>query len=537
MKAWLKVCRTRHPKCGSAQQAYAPTRLLELNTFDASDDIRLVTPGIRAATEYVALSHCWGPPEKWSLQTTNETIEARSTRIPFTDLSRTFQDAVRITRDLGFHYLWIDSLCIIQQDRSDFEREAAAMADVYTNAVCTLAALASADSTEGCRVRDASDPPHAAHDEENVFYQTANLHVGDTMVRLSSKNILNWDFHYSDLGHHPLSDRSWTLQERLLSVRNISFGEFDSFWECRTAKGMGDRPWPQLNTPGDPEEDERPWPTPLTASEGVLSTSAWKRDEWYHTVEEYTRRSLTHQSDKLPALAGIVKQFQAERESGIFLNGLFAKHLPSSLLWTVVRDPYSQPGFSRQESYRAPSWSWASINGPVSYKSQRMLSTNVDTEVVFGDLNFNITALKFHVDPDGFDAFGLIQTAATLALQGKLIQLGLAKVDEKYEETMNLRLLVRTNYYNNDDVVGAVYLDVESELGGTQDVWCLPVRKEHWLSEEPLTTSLRYRMGPMVMGLALLYRPLSDTFVRVGMIRWVKTSIFDATEPRPVRID
>jgi hypothetical protein len=73
-------------------------------------------------------------------------------RISINDLSRTFQDAVRITRELGERYLWIDSLCIIQDDEDDWAREAALMAEVYRNSYCTLTGLSSKDSTEGCRL-------------------------------------------------------------------------------------------------------------------------------------------------------------------------------------------------------------------------------------------------------------------------------------------------------------------------------------------------------------------------------------------------
>ncbi|KAJ4385961.1 hypothetical protein N0V85_007938 [Neurospora sp. IMI 360204] len=124
------------------------------------DNIRLVSSelagdipceGLLPPT-YVTLSHCWGPPEKRPMMTTKMTLAKRMERIPFVDLPRTFQDAVDVTRQLGQRYLWIDSLCIVQDDEEDWAREAGLMAKVYSQAYCTLAALSAHDSSEGLQL-------------------------------------------------------------------------------------------------------------------------------------------------------------------------------------------------------------------------------------------------------------------------------------------------------------------------------------------------------------------------------------------------
>jgi hypothetical protein len=97
---------------------------------------------------YIALSHCWGLAH--ILTTTTETLAARMEGIPPSVLPLTFQHAVQITRALNFRYLWIDSICIIQNDELDWQRESANMCNIYKNSAVTIAADAASDSTKGC---------------------------------------------------------------------------------------------------------------------------------------------------------------------------------------------------------------------------------------------------------------------------------------------------------------------------------------------------------------------------------------------------
>jgi hypothetical protein len=130
-----------------------PTRLLDVQAFQPSKDIKLVMlDGKSATAHYVTLSHCWGSSSKLPLTTRIDNLAQHSQRISFFDLSLTFKDAVKLTLDLGLRYLWIDSLCIVQDEPEDWLREASKMALVYGNALVTLSALSSVDSTHGCRV-------------------------------------------------------------------------------------------------------------------------------------------------------------------------------------------------------------------------------------------------------------------------------------------------------------------------------------------------------------------------------------------------
>jgi hypothetical protein len=132
-----------------------------VQAFQPSKDIRLVMlDGKSASAKYVALSHCWGRPSKLPLTTRMANLSQHLQRISFSDLPLTFKDAVKLTLNLGHRYLWIDSLCIVQDDPEDWLREASKVGSVYGNALVTLSALSSVDSTRGCRIANARATTH-----------------------------------------------------------------------------------------------------------------------------------------------------------------------------------------------------------------------------------------------------------------------------------------------------------------------------------------------------------------------------------------
>lgn len=113
---------------------------------------------IPATVSYAALSHCWGLPSMLPIRTLKENIACHRERILFVDLSRTFQDAIQVARGLHLSYLWIDCLCIVQDDKHDWERESVQMAQVYRESVCTISALSSDGGDGGCRVNAREEP-------------------------------------------------------------------------------------------------------------------------------------------------------------------------------------------------------------------------------------------------------------------------------------------------------------------------------------------------------------------------------------------
>jgi hypothetical protein len=381
MRTWLSNCVTKHSECRQSAGRGSPKRLLDVRAFADSNDIRLVEwQSVPATTKYVTLSHCWGPVDKHPIYTSKSTFSDRLQRIQFEDLSTTFKDAVKICRDLDLKYLWIDSLCIIQDDGEDWSQQAASMASIYGGSYVTLAALSSADSTQGCRIW-----PRQPEKPKLSRYQDFNF--GSRRFRIWEHSPAHWHSEYGDnpykhdgYGSNPLRTRAWTLQERELSLRCINFAQGQLLWQCRTMKGSSELPWQEMIRKHD---DSYPLPLKLNKEENFTSRGpAFQRDRWYGLVEDYSSRNLSNETDKLPALAGLASKFSEEQSPGNYLAGIWSDHLPSALLWRTVslhdrnRDQLISPLPAvlprRPQVYRAPSWSWSSIDGEISYESQRI---------------------------------------------------------------------------------------------------------------------------------------------------------------------
>lgn len=168
---------------------------------------------------YIALSHCWGKTRH--IITEKNNIESHKKGIPVQHLPKTLQDAIVLTKGIGLRYLWIDSLCIIQDDINDWKNEAAKMADVYRNAYCTIAAAGSKDDEEGIFIK------RSEQDVCVLRYNAANTYIAATYAEDDVAAML-------ELHKSPLSNRAWTLQERLLSQRTIHFTTSRVIWECQS---------------------------------------------------------------------------------------------------------------------------------------------------------------------------------------------------------------------------------------------------------------------------------------------------------------
>jgi hypothetical protein len=143
---WIKECLESHEYCPKATEAVLPTRVLDVSLFDSTGDTRLFRgDGVRAP--YTALSYCWGVPQPAS--TISVFLESYQKRIPLLSLPRTVQDAIFTTRQLGLQYLWVDSLCIVQDSTDDKASEIANMGEIFRNATITILAARAKTCNEG----------------------------------------------------------------------------------------------------------------------------------------------------------------------------------------------------------------------------------------------------------------------------------------------------------------------------------------------------------------------------------------------------
>tara|TARA_R110002060_G_scaffold40278_3_gene51567 strand:- start:705 stop:2399 length:1695 start_codon:yes stop_codon:yes gene_type:complete len=549
MRAWLANCASKHSNCRQATVQKLPRRLLDLKPFDDSDDIRLVeSKSISLEPKYVTLSHCWGPRAKQPICTTKATLTDRMQRIGHDSLPLTFQDAVRVSRTLEQQYLWIDSLCIIQDDEDDWSEQAAVMGSIYGASYVTLAALSSADSTQGCRVRprDPSKPTLSRYQD---------FDFGSRRVRIFEHSPAHWHSEYGDnpykhdgYGENPLRTRAWTLQERELSLRTISFAQGQLLWQCRTMKGSSQLPWHEMIRSGD---DFRPLPLRLKHDEDCSPEGpAAKRDHWYSLVEDYSSRFLTEESDKLPALAGLASKFRQEHSPGSYYAGIWSEHLPSALLWRTLfsysggQDKLSNPLAvfqpRRPQTYRTPSWSWASIDGEVSYESQRV---DASVDDVFGSEygNFQITGSYYQLVTKN-DLLGT-PSDASLRLRGCVSKVSIDM--EPIDNYMNDGLLRLTGV--DRITLGVLYPDIMIDLQGVRSLFVLSVRSESYNSSTRFPPRLHEQLFDyskpadwndldLRMGLALLPARAGEVFRRVGLVRWMLKDVFDGIDPTLLRL-
>lgn len=541
MKTWISTCRTSHPRC-NITKAYTPTRLLDLNAFDGSEDIRLVSLGENAEIEYIALSYCWGPPETHSLTTTQQTLPDRLQMIPFADLSTTFKDTINLTRKLGIRYLWVDALCIIQHDSEDWTKESSSMAHVYGNAVCTLAALSASNGAEGCRI----NAKNLTHDSWSrpISRKREQLDItrAGINVRICADDFMVWDDEYNN-EENPLNGRAWTMQERLLSARNISFSTKILLWECQTIKASSELPWTFI----EPEKrtgTAYAWPMRLEANED--KTSAERRDEWYKIVEEFSSRKMKDPIDKLPALSGLASKFHSENDPGQYLAGIWEAHMPAALLWQPESDKSAV--CERCKYYRAPRWSWAALDGPISYASQRLWSAAGRSDELPGDFDFKVYNVRNSLETATPDLFGLVKIEGTLdanlILSTTLLYCRMERPNPYVHAPRNLRVLYQG--ITGTEIIGAVYLDIEEEVEKMGRIFCLPIRGEPVRSEVPVPYELKYKdysqdemngSEKMVMGLAVWNERFSASrYFRIGLCRWVKWKCFDDRQRRTIQI-
>lgn len=347
---------------------------------------------------YATLSHCWGTEH--ILKTTKSNIEQHCHGIPEDSLSKSFREAISFARSLQLRYLWIDSLCILQDDQADWEQEADLMRNVYRYSFITIAATGALNGSEGCfweRAPEAIRPTFFTMNWTTTR-NSKQAHAATYQV------VPDHDTWGRKLLQQPLNTRGWVLQERILSPRVVHFGNKQVFWECRETItcetypfGLparlrenravdiktilpGDAPRDALrdvtrvdNLPSSyvfgPQPTNDGWPitvedVPLTAT---LNSHAVYKD-WDGIVELYSQLNLTYTTDKLVALSGVASAFSENRRDladDRYLAGLWNSSLPSHLLWTTDREF----GSARKGKYIAPTWSWASIHrGSITFK-------------------------------------------------------------------------------------------------------------------------------------------------------------------------
>ncbi|KAI0550006.1 HET-domain-containing protein [Xylaria curta] len=342
IKGWIDDCRATHVSCRGAGpgQKYMPKRILHL----VNEKVVLVE-GARPHP-YACLSHCWGPSQS-PIKTLSATIKVFKREIPWRNLSNTFQDAVDICRKLGIDYIWIDSLCIIQDSDEDWADQSSKMAEIYANAFLTIAATKSKDGAGGCYSdRNACHVDCGTVVEGSVFIRGQMPRFGGPA---GSKTSEGW----------PLLLRGWVYQEMSLSTRVLHFGSQEVVWQCRTHR--------RSESGSNDSDHANSTFSDGHAPSGIKHNDAWDKGSpndrpWYDVVNDYSGLALSFEKDKLPALAAISQGYAKDMGAdGLFLAGLWKSSLLHDMLWETYPQSSANGPMQKPVNSNAPSWSWASV--------------------------------------------------------------------------------------------------------------------------------------------------------------------------------
>lgn len=340
LQYWLHVCDTEHcHEKGEIEEQPTlemPTRLV----YVGNSQLRLQTTN-SSHVRYTALSHRWGngPP----FRTLDSNLNELRHRIPFGLLPKNFQDAIYLTRALGLSYLWIDSLCIIQENEEDWRREAARMGQVFSNAYCAIAASSATSSVEGFLSRPDRPP----------LFSTL---LGPQNTRVFVSECLE-NFH-RDVETAPLNTRGWVFQERALSRRTLHFTKNQVYWEC--GNGVHSERLIKLTNPHAALLGDSYFP------ESILSFYKDGRQTLFQVLYKlYSTLDFTHIADHAIAITGLEQRLvQTFNTRGSF--GVFERYLQRSLLWHRRGGSYLKR-IVFPNNRLVPSWSWMAYKGPIDY--------------------------------------------------------------------------------------------------------------------------------------------------------------------------
>ncbi|KAJ3543418.1 hypothetical protein NM208_g3584 [Fusarium decemcellulare] len=360
---WIKECVENHDNCkGVSEDRPFPTRLVDVGADDTEP--HLYMPGSHERGKYIALSHCWG--DVMPLKTTKDTFGEFCRRINLSRFPQTFKDAIIVCRKLQIRYLWIDSLCIIQDDDRDWAVESPKMCDVYQNAYITIAAAAARNSSEGLfhpRPFSVRKPFSAATEIDNAVEEVEIFARPWQSDWHWTKNIGDGPLNRAQ---NPLETRAWTLQEHILSRRILRFTAHELVWHCREVHLCECRPESVVR-----KEALRLINLNTMATGRGIGTSVRSTDPyfiWLEVVAPFTSRAIMHETDRLPAISGVAAALSTP--TGMeYIAGTWKDMLGTMICWHVYK-----PGTSRHETYYAPTWSWASVIGPV--ETRLTIATN-----------------------------------------------------------------------------------------------------------------------------------------------------------------
>ncbi|KKP01075.1 hypothetical protein THAR02_06812 [Trichoderma harzianum] len=410
LKKWVfGSCKER----AALKAFYHPTRLIHVTGKRESSLIRLVENNTDAdmAEEpqpYLALSYCWGgkPP---SLTTTKSNYSHLKTSISYNALPKTYQDTVRIARALGVKYVWIDALCIVQDDVEDWEKESQVMAEIFRNSLVTLIPLRTTSSDEGFLERNPSIkiPYHSTEWNISGSFFLRHMPFSYQFAESALRGEPSWSDRplLLEIQASTWHTRGWTFQEDMFAMRKLYIGQLMMHWDSL-------KPVDIIRTEDNIINDKQDRIDKAESS--IIHTSTpWRGDYdyqgWYNLMLEYSNKELTYQTDRLPAVSSYADLI-ASKSGDTYLAGLWEKNLHRGLLWKIHRRwrwtfRQLKGWLKHPPQYIAPSWSWARIRSSLTWDNTDYMKRECKV-------------LEAKTKPHGGDRYGRV-SGGRLLLRGK----------------------------------------------------------------------------------------------------------------------
>ncbi|KAJ8119488.1 hypothetical protein ONZ43_g3566 [Nemania bipapillata] len=331
IRHWIDVCLDTHHECFNAETAssWVPSRLLEIDHEDNGLKIRLIESSdhdLQAGAKFAALSHVWGnQTESPPLCLLSSNLYQFKNGIDESELPKNFVDAAHVCVHLGLRYLWIDSLCIIQDSLVDWREQAVLMHLVYRYALVTLVATSATFCNQGFLERSIDSIPAIKIAYSLPITGEQPLSAAHYMIIYDYDNAQD-SYRMFAVNGSKWNTRAWTMQERSLSTRMVHFCQNKIFFECRSClQSEENEPTQESDT-----INSTLWPRGASVSFDELY------EHWQLFVCEYSSRNLTVSTDKLPAIQSVAEEMAAVTgREYIRFAGMWKANLQDELLWCV----------------------------------------------------------------------------------------------------------------------------------------------------------------------------------------------------------
>ena len=391
LQQWLFNCCKDHKACRGPPSTYRPMRVIDIRPLIGVSGIARVRRLFDDKEEYACLSYCWGKQEQNYFQLLSANIAQLELGFPIQDLPATLRDAIELVNLLGIRCIWIDALCIVQDDESDWHIQAPRMGEIYSNAALTIAAVSARHADDGiCKLRAAACFPL-----RNCSYAGYHLSLPVPML----------DRYLDDA---PIKRRAWTTQELRLSRRIIYVTEAFTAWECGCLRALEFAP--EQGSVKAEMGSFNLWQVPSSSPSDPEVAKAYST--WQELVCEYSTKLMTYENDILVAAAGLAQAIGSLTNDS-YLAGLWKGHIIPDLMW------YSNESRRRSQHYTAPTWSWASTHPKKSGRGAETVSISFraatpETSLVAEVLDPVVRTVESM-------PFGQV-TAAQIEIRGKLAE-------------------------------------------------------------------------------------------------------------------